>query len=447
MKLNSQKPIKKSFPFNEKTSSDQLRKLSHADLASLLIDLSKDQSHMLFEKLLAIDLAASTLSEMKEPHLIDFLKNLTKAHLTQLFSGGPIDDLIYIIEYVPHKEKLLESIPVKQNIKIKKFMAYPENSSGRIMEDDYFSVPLNFTAEQTIDSLREYSRDKFVHYIYCLDETKTLLGVSSIRQLTISAPKTQMKEIMNQNVISINPTVKTKEAAEIVSHHNYIAIPVIDENKKMLGVVTVDDVLDIIEEQAAAKIYAMAGLPEDDHIYTNVFSTIQHRFPWLVINLFFALLASSIISLFEQTMSRLIILATLKNIVAGIGGNTAIQTLTVTTRGLDTGDFHFTTIPKALIKEISVGLIMGVLMGLGAGVLTYFWKKSFLVSVVIFIAMLINSIVAVLAGFLIPIFMRKLNKDPAVSSGVLVTIITDIFGFFIFLGIASLGLKFLGENL
>ena len=146
-------------------------------------------------------------------------------------------------------------------------------------------------------------------------------------------------------------------------------------------------------------------------------------------------------------MSRLIILAALKNIVAGIGGNTAIQTLTVTTRGLDTGDFHFTTFSKALLKEVVSGLIMGCVLGLGAGLITYFWKNSLLVACIIFFAMVINSLVAVLSGFIIPIFMRQMKKDPAVSSGVIVTVITDIFGFLIFLGLASAGLKFFGESL
>ncbi len=435
--LNSSKDI----PLNK------LRHLSSADTASLLLKLNKEKSDILFQKLLQTNLAVSTLSEMKEPHLKNFLRSLTKNHLIALFSEGPIDDLVYIIHFAPEKEQILKEIPPKQSIRLKKFMAYPEDSSGRIMQDDYFSVPLDFTTEQTIESLREYSKQKFIHYIYCTDQNKTLLGILSIRELVIAAPDTKIKDIINQNVITISPKTTPKEAAEIVSHHNYIAIPVVDNDKKMLGLITVDDVLDIISEQATAKIYAMAGLPEDDHIYTNPFVTIRHRLPWLIINLFFAVLASSIISLFEQTMSRLIILATLKNIVAGIGGNTAIQTLTVTTRGLDTGDFNFTTVTKALLKEVFVGLIMGIFMGLGASIITYFWKGSILVSIVIFIAMMINSLVAVLAGFLIPLFMRKLKKDPAVSSGVLVTIITDIFGFFIFLSTASLGLKFIGENL
>lgn len=425
----------------------KLRHLSSADAANLLLESSPQKSDELFQDLLEANLAASALSEMQDLHLKKFLRKLTKEEIIKVFSQGSMDDLVYIIGFIDKKERLIQQIPIRQSNLLKKFMAYPKQSTGRIMQDDYFSISLEATAEQTIEALREYSRNKFVHYIYCLAADQKLLGVASIRQLVISAPSTKMVELINKNIVTVKPAMLATTASQIVSRYNYIAIPVVDDKNKMLGLVTVDDILDIVSGQATAQIYAMAGLPEDDRIYTNPFKTIKNRLPWLIVNLFFAAVASGIISLFEQTMSRLIILATLKNIVAGIGGNTAIQTLTVTTRGLETGDFNFTTFTKALLKELFVGAVMGVFMGLGAALITYFWKGSFLVAIVIFISMFINSIVAVLAGYTIPLFMRKIKKDPAVSSGVLVTITTDIFGFFIFLSIASLGLRLIGENL
>ena len=425
----------------------KLKYLSAADAVVLLLEYNQKDADLFFQELLDAKLAASTLSEMQEPHLKKFLKKLPREQIITLFSQGSMDDLVYLIGFIDKKKELLEEIPIKQSNLLKKYMAYPEDSTGRIMQDDYFSTSLDATAEQVIDSLREYSRNKFVHYIYCIDKNKTLLGVLSIRQLVIAPSQTKMEDLVNKNVVTVKATMKNKKASEVVSRYHYVSIPVVDDKNKMLGMVTVDDILEVVSDQATAQIYAMAGLPENDHIYTNPFKTIKNRFPWLVVNLFFAVVASSIISMFEQTMSRLIILATLKNIVAGIGGNTAIQTLTVTTRGLEIGDFNFTTFTKALLKELFVGAVMGILMGIGAGIITYIWKDSLLVAIVIFIAMFINSIVAVLAGYTIPLLMKKLGKDPAVSGGVLVTITTDIFGFFIFLSIASIGLKLVGEAL
>ena len=432
---------------NRILSQESARQLSSADAASLLLELPKKEADFLFQKLLENSSAGSALAEMPEPLLEGFLKTLTETTLISLFSTGETDDLIYLMDFIKEKETLLEKLPLEQQIKLKKFMDYPEGTAGRIMQDDFFSLAPDNTTEEGIKKLREYSQDKFVHYIYCVNENQTLLGVLSIRELAIAASEKKIKDIINSEVIHILPSETETLATEWVAKYNFIALPVVDKNQKLLGLVTVDDVLDIVKEEATANIYAQAGLPEEDRIYSTTFSSIKNRLPWMGVNLIFALLASSIISLFEQTMGRLIILATLKNVVAGIGGNTAIQTLTVTTRGLNTGDFQFTTPLKALAKECIVGLAIGLVMGLGTAVITFFWKKSLLVSLVLFFAMLLNSLIASLAGFLLPLFLRKIRKDPAVSSGVLATIITDSCGFFVFLSFANLGLKFLGESL
>ena len=440
--------IRHSLKTYQKIPFETLRHLSSADAASLLMKLDKKQSDELFQQLLKSKLASSVLSELPKPFLAIFLKNLPQDSLNELFSkDGQIDDLIYLIDFIEDADILLSHLPDEQKQKLIKFMNYPEGSAGRIMQDDFFSIPIHFTALEGIKKLRAYSREKFVHYVYCVDENSKLEGVLSIRQLAITPPDTQIKDVLNDHIITVTPKHSAQEVSHIVDRHNFIAIPVVDEQQKLVGLITVDDILDIIKEIAESNLYARAGLPEDDRIYTTTFKSIKNRLPWLILNLVFATIASSIISLFEQTMSRLIILATLKNIVAGIGGNTAIQTLTVTTRGLNTGDFKFTTFARALFKESLIGLFMGCVMGLGAGLITFFWKKSLLVSLVIFISMLLNSLIAVFAGFTVPILLRKIGKDPAVSSGVIVTIITDIFGFFIFLGIATLGLTLIGESL
>ena len=447
MAVSIRQSIQKALKESRQIPLKDLRHLSGVDTASLLMQLPEKEAGRLFEELVQANLASSALSEMPEPHLKGFLKSLSEHKLISLFSEGQVDDLIYLMDFIEDKEWLIGRLPAKRQIKLRNFMSYPAGATGRIMQDDFFSVPILVTAGQGIEKLREYSRERFVHYVYCIDEEKTLLGVLSIRQLAIAPSHIKIKDILNQDVITVTAFDSERIAAELVDQHNFIALPVIDQDSKLLGLVTVDDVLDIIKEQAQADIYARAGLPEDDRIYSSAFSSIKNRLPWMGLNLIFAFLASSIISLFEQTMSRLIILATLKNVVAGIGGNTAIQTLTVTTRGLDTGDFGFTTFTRAILKESFVGLTIGFVMGLGAALVTFIWKNSFLVSVVIFIAMLLNSLVAVLSGFVIPVALRTIRKDPAVSSGVLVTIITDIFGFFIFLGTAHIGLKLIGESL
>ena len=428
-------------------SNRNFKKLSEADIALKLVSASLQEQASMLELLLEQKTAPSILAEIPEAQLKPFLEKLPEKYLVKIFSEGPIDDLIYLLDFTPNTPHLLQKLPAKQQVKIRNFLNYPEETVGRIMEDEYFSLSADISCEEGIQRLRDYSKNKFAHYIYYLSEDQELLGILSIRELVTSPSKSFVSEVINKNVISVSALENQKQAAELVAKHNFLAIPVVDVKNRILGLVTVDDVLDVIKEEAVTRTYAQAGLPEDDRVYSSPIASIKNRMPWIILNLFFALLASSIISLFEQTMNRLILLATLKNIVAGIGGNTAIQTLTVTTRGLDTGDFNFTSLTRALIKESFVGLFLGLVVGLGASLITYVWKGDLLVSLVIFIAMLINSLVGVLAGFLLPILIRKLGKDPAVSSGVLVTMLTDIFGFFVFLGIAQLGLDFIQKTL
>ena len=239
----------------------------------------------------------------------------------------------------------------------------------------------------------------------------------------------------------MEPSFSSQKVAQLVSHYDFVALPVIESNGKLIGLITVDDVLDIIQEQATADAYASAGLQEGDRICSSPLFSFKNRLPWMFINLFLAALVSFVVAQFEKTMSELIILATLNNIVAGVGGNTAIQSLTVMTRGLAVGDLQFTTISKAWLKEVIVGLSLGLIIGISSGFLVYFWKNNLIVSIVISIAMIINSLVAASFGTLVPILLKRLNWDPTSGSGVIVTTITDVFGFFSFLGIATLALK------
>lgn len=300
------------------------------------------------------------------------------------------------------------------------------------MQRPVFALPVSTNALEGLHKLRKESLENFVFYVYCVDDENRLVGVVSIRELATAQATTPLKDLIKTNVISLSAHMTTDAASKIVAHYDFLALPVVDDENHLLGLMAMDDIIDVIQERNKANIYATAGLHLQESIHTSPLVSIKNRLPWMGLNLFLAILASSVISLFEQTMSRLIILASLKNIVASMGGNTAIQTLTVTTRGMATGDFRFTPFNQALMKEIIVGFVMGLVMGLGSALITYFWKGSLLVSTVIFIAMVLNFIIAVFIGSVIPVVLNFFKRDPAVGSGVLVTIITDIFGFFIF---------------
>ena len=420
-----------------------------ADLAGLMASLDNTQSYILLEALLSLNRASFVLAEMPEAALKDFFVHASEEKIQDLFHEGKAENLVYFLDFfnAEKQKKFLETISLTKQIQIQQFLNYPKDSVGRVMQSHVFSMPDHFTVSTSIELLRQRAKEEPIYYIYCINKQKQLIGVVSMRQLAVSQGELPLNTLMGKSVISVKTNTPLQEAAQIVAHYNFPAVPVVNSKNELVGLITKDEVIDIIQEQVTADLYARAGLAEDDRIFTPAWTSIKYRVPWIGLNLLMAVAASSVISLFEQTMSHLIILASLKNIVAGVGGNTAIQSLTVITRGLALGDFRFVSLRKALIKELGVGVALGLTSGLGAGIITYLWKGSLLVSVVIFIAMVLNSLMASLAGAGIPILLNRFRSDPAVGSGVLATTLTDIFGFFSFLGIASLGLKLIGHGI
>lgn len=422
-----------------------LKKLEIPDLVALYSQLNTRQCLWLTESLIQMGIAGNVLEDLPEPQIERILEDLSQGQVVAIVQSTTPDRAAYLLNMMEDdaSDQILAQLDPTERSRVSQFLNYPEDSVGRMMQTEVFALPLNITAGQGLERIRTYAQEESVYYLYCVNEEYQLVGVVSLRQLAIQTPDTPLEKMVKREIISVTPETSSLEVAKMVAAYDYIAIPVINENRKLVGVVTVDDVVDIIQEQATANIYAQAGLQGGDRIYTDASQSFKYRLPWMLINLILAALASSVVSLFESTMSQLILLASLKNIVAGIGGNTAIQTLTVVTRGIATGDFTFITYWKAVLKETTVGLSLGVIIGGSAGVLTYLWKGDAMVSTILFIAMVLNSIVASFCGAVVPLLLKKWNWDPAVASGPLVTMTTDIFGFFSFLGIAAVALKFI----
>ncbi len=440
-----------------------LTKLEIADIASLFGHFNLRECSKLLEALFSINKASQALQEVPEPRLEVLLKSFDYAMLQKLIvycneeEGAMYLNLLKSAGQDDICKKLLSELDKPKKNKIIQFLSYPEDSAGRLMNSSQvFCLPSDLTVQEGLNLLRQRAQKESIYYIYCVDpideksevrEVSThslgrLAGIISLRQLAIAPLDELIENLIKRDVVTVKAEQSSEEIAKVVSHYEFIAIPVVDDDRQLLGIITIDDVLEIIQEQATADIYARAGLQEDDRVYTSILSKIKNRMPWMILNLFLAALASSVVSLFEDTMSELIILASLKNIVAGMGGNTAIQSLTVVTRGLATGDYKFTTYLKSVFKETATGLTIGLITGIMAGFLTYFWKGDLMVSIIICISMIINSLFSSFMGAVTPMILTKLDKDPALGSGVIVTMATDIFSFLSFLGIATLGLKY-----
>ena len=385
-----------------------------------------------------------SLIDIPEAKLLEVFKKLDESELIEVLDHAVLDDATYFLERLS-EERCENIIPkLKESRKIKQYLNYPKDSCGRNMQTDFFTLPIEFTAKEALNHIQKHANEEApLYYLYCLTSTNKLRGVVSLRQIATSKGNTPLDDLVNKEVLSVETHDDIDEAIEIVKRENFVALPVVNDKKRMLGIILVDDVLDEIEDQATADIYAQAGLQQMDSVTMTARLSYLNRVPWLIFNLFLAWVASFVISFFEVTIAEFTILAILMPISAALGGNTAVQTLTVVTRGLATGDFNFISYSGAIIKEISVGVALGVTTGFAASLMVYLWKGNILIGGILGISMAINSFVAATLGAVIPIILKNLGNDPAVSSGVFVITITDIFSFFSFLSLASLGLKYL----
>jgi magnesium transporter len=424
-----------------------LMKIQAADLANLYASLNRRETRLYTEALMAVDKAADALRELPPPQALDVLSTLDRPKLLALLTYTPEDDSVYLLSLYDEAERqvLLECLEAPRRKRLLQLMSYPVDSAGRDMDTNIQTFSAELTAQEAIEIIREKSKDVSIHYIYCVDENNRLVGMTSLRALVTSPGPTQLSQFMKRDVISVRPETPETEVARLVGRYDFVALPVVSDTGEVLGAINVDDVLDIMQSEATREIYAQAGLQKDDRVYSPVISSVKRRLPWIFVNLGTAVLASTVVANFEDTLSHMIVLASLNNIVSGMGGNAAVQTLTIVTRGLSTGDFNFISIARAALKEMSVGLIIGTLAGLLTGVAVYLWKGEAWVGAVLCIAMILNFLVATTMGALVPVLLRKFKYDPASGSGVLVTAMTDSCGFLFFLGIASLYLKYVAR--
>lgn len=424
-----------------------LKRIEIADLASLITQLHTVERKTLIDGLISIRKIGPVLAQLPESKLEQLISQLDTRTLVEILKVSAVHDSAFVLNYVSEDlhEGLLRQLEPEQSELLRQYLNYPEDSAGRMMDTHFFSVPGHITAQQGLELLRQRSREESLYYIYCVNEEQKLVGVVSLRVLATAPPETPIEKLAKKEVVYVHPETPAEKVAQLVSHYDYLAIPVVDGKDELVGIVTVDDVVDIIQEQVQAKIYASAGLQEDDRVYSSVTEKLKYRIPWMLLNLTFAGIASTIIYQFEHILDEIVILAVTKNIVASTSGNTAIQSLTVVTRGIATNDFQFISYMRAFLKEFMVGCLMGLVMGSLAGICLYLFlgnaQQSLIVGLIMLTSMILTSIVGTCAGAGVPYLLSWMNRDPAVGSGVLVTLITDIFGFVSFLGLASLALQ------
>ncbi len=351
-----------------------------------------------------------------------------------------IDDLADLVQDLPDTviDEVLKSMDRENRERLEQVLSYPEDTAGRLMNPDVVTVRADVTVEVIMRFLRLRGElPEHTDHLYVVSRRHQLIGWVALQDLVTSEPGTQVNRLIDDGLTSIHVSESAEGVARQFSDHDWVSAPVVDDNNVLLGRITVDDVLDIIREQAEHQALGAAGLDEDEDLFSPILRAVRGRVVWLGINLLTAFLAAFVIGRFEATIEQIVALAVLMPIVAGIGGNAGVQVLTLMVRGLALGQVGSSNAGILLWKEVRVAVINGLLIGTLVGAVALVWFGDWLLSLVIAAALLINVCSAALAGVLVPLLLRRMNVDPAVAGPVVVTAVTDVIGFFSFLGLAT----------
>ena len=425
-----------------------LQKQHPADLAQVFAELPDKDRQSAFSLLVERNsrLAMEALSELGPEGGAALLADRSPEEIGKLLQELPSDDAAAIVDYLPEELSAAVLALIGKRAAggdVGELLEYPEQTAGRIMNPRVFALAEDMTAAESITALQGSRDVEMVFYLYVIDGRRHLVGVVSLRRLLLVPPATPLKRIMTTDLISVRVDMDQEEVARQVASYNLLAIPVVDEENKLVGVITVDDVIDVIKDEATEDIYRLAGVSSDDSVFSPPLSSLRKRLPWLYVNLVTAFLAAAVVKLFESTISQATALAVFMPVVAGMGGNAGMQTLTVIVRGIALGELTFVNSRKALVKEALVGLGNGVGIGTMAAAAAWLVQGDGWLGLILALAMIINMFVAATAGTLVPLGLRALKVDPALASSVFITTLTDVFGFFAFLGLGHVFLRYL----
>ena len=424
-----------------------LQKQHPADLAQIFGELQDKEKEATFSLLAERNgrLAMEAVSELGPESGALLLATRSAEEIAKLAQEIPSDDAAALIDYLPEElsAAVLDLMRPKESGVVENLLEYDEQTAGRIMNPHVFALSEDMTVGEAITELQTNRDVEMVFYLYVVDERNHLVGVVSLRRLLLVSPETPLKRIMTADLMSARVDTDQEEVARQVASYNLLAIPVVDEENKLVGVITVDDIIDVIKDEATEDIYRMAGVAGDDSAFTPAAESLRKRLPWLGVNLATAFAAASVVALFEGTIALLPVLAVFMPIVAGMGGNAGTQTLTVIVRGIALGELNWGNSRKALTKEAIVGIGNGVALGIVAALVAWITRGNPVLGLVLGAAMIINMFVAATAGTLVPLGLRAANVDPALASSVFITTLTDMFGFFSFLGLATIFMRYL----
>lgn len=417
-----------------------LEPMHAADIADLIEQLTTHRRRA-FLQLYSGEIDGEILSEIDESIRDEVIEQLPHHVLTDAVREMDSDDVVDLIEDMdkPEQDAILAALDDGDRAAVEQSLTYPEYSAGRLMQSEVVTAPAHWTVGETIDYLRheDWLPDQFYHVIL-VDPKRHPQGYVTLGKLLASRRDVALGAIVEDSFRTISAKQDEGDVAHVFNKYHLISAPVVDDDDRLVGVITIDDAMSVLDDEHEEDILRLAGVGDDSAISDSVLETLRQRVPWLGANILTALLAASVIALFEGAIAKLVALAVLMPIVASMGGNAGTQTLTVAVRALATKSLTRANTMRVVRREMAVGVLNGVLFGMAMALVTYIWFRDPRLSLVIGMAMIVNLFVAAVGGILIPLGLEKAGADPALASGTFVTTVTDVVGFFTFLGLAVL---------
>ncbi|MBC8283935.1 MAG: magnesium transporter [Nitrospinae bacterium] len=425
---------------HEEAVETAVASLSGPDCADLLEKVSEDNRQVILDQhASAID--PDTYVELDPELCKDVLEDMEAPQVAEIISSMESDDALEVIENLEDdfQQEVIRKLPSKIRISMEEGLRFPEYSAGRLLQREFVAIPQTWTVAEAIDSLKATSENDipdFFSDIFIVTSDYQVSGKVPLSRLIRAGSQEKLDTLTQEEIYSVPALMDQEEVAQIFRRENLLSAAVVDSQEKMLGVITIDDIVDVIDEEAQEDILKLAGVKKPN-IYRDVIATSRSRFGWLLINLLTAIMASIVISLFDATIQQIVALAILMPIVASMGGNAGTQALTVAVRALAMREVSNINSSRVIWKETIVGALNGIAFAGIIGVITFFWFNNTELGIIIAIAMIINLMVAGLFGAGIPILLNRIGSDPAIASTVLLTTVTDVIGFFVFLGLAA----------
>lgn len=432
--------VKNAILAGDETLKVVLEEYHASEIAILFERLDKsEQRHII--NLLPAEIVSEIISEMdEESHPEDLLFELHPDKRTEIVEELDYDDATDIISQLEDHEQaeILEDLQDEHASEIRNLLTYDEKTAGGLMNTEIICVNINLTKKDAIEEIIRQSEEMEEFYtIYVVDDEEVFKGIVSLKDIIKAKHNAQITELVKMDAVYVHPSTDQEEVANLISQYNLTSIPVIDDNQKLLGRVTFDDVIDVMEEESTEDILKISGVSEDEELSGNWVEAVKSRLPWLIINLGTAFLASSVVRYFDPTIKLIPSLAAYMTIIAGMGGNAATQALAVTVRRISLYDLTDKQAYRTVLKELTVGLINGAVNGLIVFIFAFFFDGNPMLGLVIFLAMTGNLLIAGVTGAGIPLILKRVGIDPAIASSIIITTFTDVFGFMLILGLAS----------